>query len=306
MAIGAAAGYPQHSGVLIPEVWSKLALKKFYAATFMSMVTNTDYEGEIKGVGDKVIIRQVPDITIKPYVKGQTLVPEYPQAPNKFLYIDRSCYWFAGIDKVDEHQSDMDWMAEWGKDAIEQARIYWERLFLADIYADAATKNKGATAGAESSSINLGVTGTPLAITSSNAVDLIVNVGTVFDEQNVPAADRAIIVPNWLAGALKLSDLKAAYLTGDDTSPLRNGRVGRVNDMDVYQSNLLSSVTDGGNKCWNVVALQKSGASFASQIVDSKIVEPEEVIGRFHRGLQVCGWEGLKPEAIVHAYVRKG
>lgn len=306
MAVAAAAGYPQNSGVLIPEVWSKLALKKFYAATFMSQVTNTDYEGEIKGVGDKVIIRQVADITIKPYEKGQILVPEYPQAPNKYLYIDQSAYWFAGIDKVDEHQSDMDWMAEWGKDAIEQAKIYWERKFLADIYADAAPKNKGATAGIESNSLNLGVTGTPLAITSANAVNLMIDIGIAFDEQNVPSEDRAVIVPNWLAGALKLSDLKAAYLTGDDTSPLRNGKVGRVNDMDVYQSNLLSSVVDGGNKCWNVVALQKYGASFASQIVDSKIVEPADVIGRFHRGLQVCGWEGLKPEAIVHAYVRKG
>ena len=306
MAIAAAAGYPQHSGILIPEVWSKRALVKFYAATFMSQVTNTDYEGEIKGVGDKVIIRQVPDISIRAYEKGQVLVPEYPQAPNKFLYIDQSCYWFAGIDKVDEHQSDMDWMAEWGKDAIEQVRIYWERKFLADIYADAHAKNKGATAGIESNSVNLGVAGTPLAVSKTNAIDLIVNLGTVFDEQNVPLNDRAVIIPNWMAGELKLSDLKAAYLTGDDTSPLRNGKVGRVNDFDVYQSNLLATGTDGGNKVWNVVALQKSGASFASQIVDSKIVEPEETFGRFHRGLQVCGWEGLKPEAIAHAYIRKG
>lgn len=306
MAVNAAAGYPQNSGVIIPEVWSKLALKKFYAATFMSQVCNTDYEGDIKKEGDKVIIRQVADVTIRNYEKGQTLLPEYPQAANKYLYIDRAKYWFCGLDKVDEAQSDMDWMENWGKDAIEQAKIAWERDFLADIYADAHAKNKGATAGVESSSINLGVAGTPLAITSANAVNLIVDIGTVFDEQNVPMEDRAVIVPNWFAGALKLSDLKAAYLTGDDTSPLRNGRVGRVNDMDVYQSNLLSSVTDGGNKCWNVVALQKYGASFASQIIESEIVSPPNVFGRFHRGLQVCGWEGLKPEAIVHAYVRKG
>lgn len=302
MTVNAAAGYPQNSGVLIPEVWSKLALKKFYAATFMSQVCNTDYEGEIKKEGDKVIIRQVADITIRDYEKGQTLLPEYPQAPNKYLYIDRAKYWFVGIDKVDEHQSDMDWMAEWGKDAIEQIKIRWERDFLADIYADAHAKNKGATAGIESGSINLGVTGTPLVVTKTNAVDVIVSVGQVFDEQNVPAEDRAIIIPNWFATALKLSDLKAAYLTGDDTSPLRNGKVGRVNDMDVYQSNLLSTVVDTGKKCWNVVAMQKSGASFASQIVESEIVSPPNIFGKFHRGLQVCGWEGLKPEAIAHVY----
>ena len=306
MAVPAAAGYPQHSGVLIPEVWSKRAIVKFYAATFLSQVTNTDYEGEIKGVGDKVIIRQVPDITIRKYEKGQTLVPEYPQAPNKFLYIDQSCYWFAGIDKVDEHQSDMDWMAEWGKDAIEQVKIYWETAFLADIYADAHPKNKGLTAGAKSSSINLGAVGSALAITKANVLDFLSDIVTVFDEQNVPSADRAVIIPNWMAGYIRRSDLQDAFRTGDDVSPLRNGRIGRIYDMDIYQSNLLADGVDGGNKVWNVVALHKSGASWASQIVDSKIVEPEETFGRFHRGLQVVGWEGLKPEAIIHAYVRKG
>ena len=306
MAVNAAAGYPQHSGVLIPEVWSKLVLKKFYASTFMAQVCNTDYEGEIAKQGDKVIIRQRPDVTIRNYEKGQSLVPEYPQAPNKFLLIDRAKYWFCGIDKVDQHQSDIDWMQEWGDDAIEQIKISWEKDFLGDIYADAHAKNKGATAGAVSSTVNLGVTGTPLVVTTSNAAEVIVKVNQVFNELNVPKPDRAILVPEWFSTNLQLSDLKAAYLTGDDTSPLRTGKVGRVSNMDVYESNLLSTVVDGGNTCYNVVAFQKSGASFASQIVESEIVSPTNVFGKFHRGLQVCGWEGLKPEAIAHVYCRAG
>ena len=38
---------------------------------------------------------------------------------------------------------------------------------------------------------------------------------------------------------LKQSELRQAYLTGDGTSPLRNGQVGRVDRFTVYQSNLL-------------------------------------------------------------------
>ena len=42
MAVPAAAGYPQHSGVTIPEIWSGKILTKFYASTVMAQLCNTD------------------------------------------------------------------------------------------------------------------------------------------------------------------------------------------------------------------------------------------------------------------------
>ena len=42
MAISAAAGTPQHSGVFIPEVWSTRLLVKFYSATVLASISNTD------------------------------------------------------------------------------------------------------------------------------------------------------------------------------------------------------------------------------------------------------------------------
>ena len=51
----------------IPEVFSKFLQAKFYSASVLPAISNTDYEGEISGQGDKVVIRTVPAVTINDY-----------------------------------------------------------------------------------------------------------------------------------------------------------------------------------------------------------------------------------------------
>jgi hypothetical protein len=72
-----ALGHPNYSqsgaSMFIPELWSGKILVKFYASTVFGEIANTDYEGEIKNYGDKVVIRTTPDITINDYVVGQNL-----------------------------------------------------------------------------------------------------------------------------------------------------------------------------------------------------------------------------------------
>jgi hypothetical protein len=36
---------PAYSGVFIPEIWSGKLLEKFYSATVLAAISNTDYEG---------------------------------------------------------------------------------------------------------------------------------------------------------------------------------------------------------------------------------------------------------------------
>ena len=46
MPVGASAGTPQYSGTFVPEIWSGKLLVKFYAATVLAAISNTDYEGK--------------------------------------------------------------------------------------------------------------------------------------------------------------------------------------------------------------------------------------------------------------------
>lgn len=303
--IGAAPGTPQYSGTFVPEIWSGKLLVKFYAACAIAAIANTDYEGEIKDVGDKVIIRTVPDIQIRDYVKGQTLIIQRPEAPNKELVIDKAKYFNFICDDIDKHQTDIKLMDSWSTDAAEQMKITIETGVLADIYADAPAANKGLTAGIKTAGFNLGASGAPLGVSKANVLDVIVDVGTVLDEQNVPSTDRWMILTPWMCGNIKKSDLKDASLSGDGTSILRNGRIGQVDRFMLYHSNLLFQTTDGADTVWHLLAGQRSALSWAAQMTKMESLRAESTFGTLVRGLNVYGYEVLKPEALCDIYVKK-
>lgn len=306
MAVGVAAGFPQLSGTVIPvPIWSKKLLVKFYAATIFNEFANTDYEGEIANMGDKVQIRTTPSLTIKKYKKGQALETENPVPDLTELTIDQANYWSATVDDIDAFQSDYDFMSDWSEDASEQMKIFIDTEILGDVYASAHASNSGATAGVKSGSINLGATGSPLGLTKLNILDFLVDIGTVMDEQNVPESDRKVALPPWACGLIKKSDLKDASLAGDGTSIMRNGRVGMIDRLEVYCSNLLATTVDGAQTATEVIACQRHAISFASQIVKSETLRAESTFGDIVRGLQVYGYDVLKPEALVHAHVYK-
>lgn len=312
MAVSAAAGFPQQSGILIPEVWSGKLLTKFYAQCVMAQLCNTDYEGEIKEVGDKVIIRTLPDVEIKDYVKGQNLDIQHPQPSTVEFPIERAKYWNVHIDDIDKFQSDLNFLEDWTRDAASQMKIAWDRDFLADIYADAATANKGATAGAISASINLGVVGgTGVTIGNGSGevtpIQFLLGVSQVLDEQNVPDEERKIVVPVWFTSRLKNSDIKDASLSGDGKSTLRTGRVGMVDRLEVFHSNLLPTEGSGASKQWIGTACHRSAISFAAQLTKNQIIPTlESTFGSAARGLAVADWKVLKAESLVTYAMRVG
>ena len=305
MPVGTAAGTPQYSGTFVPEIWSGKLLVKFYATCVLTAISNTDYEGEIKNVGDKVIIRTVPDITIRDYNKNQTLIIERPEAPNKELLIDQAKYFNFICDDIDAYQTDIKLMDGWSDDAGEQMSITIDTGILGDIYSDAHASNAGSAAGAISGDINLGVSGTPLAVAKSDVLDVVVDCRVVLSEQNVPKNSRWGVIPEWMSGMIMKSELKDASLAGDGTSILRNGRLGLIADITLYESNLLTSAADGAYTCFHSIFGQKSALSFAAQITKTETIRAESTFGKLVRGLNVFGYEVLKPEALIDLYVYK-
>ena len=95
-------------------------------------------------------------------------------------------------------------MNMWSDDAAQQFKIVVDTEVLKGLLGQADTWNKGLTAGAISKNVNLGVTGTPLAVVARNPagtagkveiVDLLVRLGQVLDEQNIPETGRWIVRP---------------------------------------------------------------------------------------------------------------
>ncbi len=299
----------------IPEIWSGKLIEKFYASTVLSAISNTDYEGEIKNQGDKVRIRTKPTITIKDYKADGTLELERPEGSNITLNIDQAKYFNTILDDVMDTQSDLNALSIWADDAAEQMKITIDTAVLLGIKDQANASNKGATAGKITANINLGVTGAPLTIVPASPtagqveiLDAILRAGQTLDEQNVPESGRWIVIPTWMATLIKRSELRQAYLSGDGTSMLRNGRLGMVDRFTIYASNLLPSGTAAslaaGEYC--VYAGHAHGLTFAAQFAKVETLRSEMTFGQILRGLQVYGYKVLDGIAITQQIVAKG
>jgi hypothetical protein len=306
MSYPVAPGRPNYSGNFIPEIWSGKLIENFYDATVLAAISNTDYEGEIRQFGDTVNIRTSPEITLREYVKGQTLTVENPDKPKLQLLIDKGEYFACVEDDVDKVQADINMMDLWSKDASEKMKIKIDQRVLTDILPDISALNKGANAGRISGDFNLGTTGSPVAVTKDGAsstvsvTDLIVNMGTVLDEANCPESDRFLVIPAKMAGLIKKSELKDASLAGDSQSILRNGRLGMIDRFTIYMSHNLQ-VQAGGK--YSIIAGHKMGFTFASQMTNMETLRSTTTFGDIIRGLQVYGYKVVKPEALATSIV---
>lgn len=303
MSYPVTSGRPNYSGNFIPEIWSGKLIQNFYDATVLSAIANTDYEGEIRRMGDTVNIRTTPEITIRDYVKGQTLTVENPDKPKIQLVIDKGEYFACIEDDVDKVQSDINLMDTWSKDASERMKIKIDQRVLAAIVTDVDAANEGATAGRISADINLGTASSPVSVDKTNVLDYLVDLGTVLDEANCPEGNRFVVIPAKAAGYIKKSDLRDASLSGDGTSILRNGRLGMIDRFTVYMSHNLPYSGTGGSKKFSVVAGHKMGFTFASQMTEMETIRSETTFGNIIRGLQVYGYQTVKPEALAHGVI---
>lgn len=310
---------PSYSGTFIPTVWSAKLNAKFYKASVYGEIANTDWQGEISGMGDKVVINTAPTITVSPYTAGTNLTYQVPTPDTVELLIDKGFYFAFQINDVLAYQAKPDLMDMFAADAAEQMRIKIDSTVLYNTFTQAAAANKGATAGAQSGSYNLGTDASPITLTATNVVQKVLELASVLDEQNVPDSDRWLIIDPATRALLFQSDLAKVYATGDDTSPVRNGKIGMIDRFTVYVSNNLPKGTAGTATPWvsgdgsensvttsgtvakrkAIIAGHKSALTFASQVTKMETVRNPNDFGDYIRSLNVFGYKVVRPEAMA-------
>lgn len=312
------AGHPDYTqdgtNKNIPWAFSRKTVEKFYDGSVVPQITNTDYQGEIKAMSDKVVINTTPDITISKYKKGGTINWQDAESPAIEMSVNRAIQFAFKMDKVDIAQfQDKSFMDKCSTDASEQQKVHIDEEFLLNIGGTtganslAATANKGATAGRKSSGYNLGTTGSAIALTKTNILDKVLELSGVANEQNWPISDRWLVLPTLFTVLLKQSDLKDASLTGDGKSTLRTGRIGMIDDWTIYASNLYTGISDGGNTCYTSLFGHSSAIAFATQLIEVEYFDKlETTFGKGMKGLQVYDWKTIKSEALGCLYARKG
>lgn len=313
---GSFATSPAYSGTFIPAVWSSKLNVKFYANTTFGDCSNTNWEGEIKNQGDKVVINNIPSITINAYTVGSSLTYEVP-TPNVIeLQIDKGYYFGVNVSDVLEYQAQPNLMDMFTTDAANQLKIAVDRDCWLNTFSGAAAANIGATAGALSGNYVMGTDASPIDYTQAGTsiLNTIVAMGNILDEQNIPESDRWLVLTPYERQLLMQSPLAQAYVTGDSQSPLRNGKIGRIDRFDIYVSNLLpkaaasfdyaGNAAAGTSKRHVMIAGHKSALTFASQINKVESLPNPNDFGTLVRGLMIYGRKTVKPEAMTYAVIK--
>jgi hypothetical protein len=271
--------YSSGQQAFIPEIFSKLLQAKFYKQSVLPAISNNDYEGEISGQGDKVNIRTVPAVTINNYTG--TITNQDLTSSTIELLIDQAKYYSFKVDDILAAQADVNMLEAASSDASEGMRIAVETDVLSSVVTGATTVGAQAT------------------ITSSNILAAILDQAKALDELNIPEEGRFIVLSPEFVSMLKQSELRQAYLTGDGTSPLRNGKVGMVDRFNVYQSNMLYTPGSGADAGYtHVLAGHPKAISFASQFTSAETVRLETTFGDAVRGLKVFGSKVVVPDAL--------
>lgn len=310
-----------YSGNFIPSVWSAKLNAKFYAATVFGEIANTNWQGEISAMGDKVIINTAPTIAVTPYqVGGGGLNYQVPQPNVLEMNINQARAFAFQINDVLDFQAKPNLLDMFSADAGEQMKIAIDSTVIYNTVFNAAAANQGATAGVRSGSYNLGTAGAPLTLTPANVLQTILQMSSVLDEQNAPESDRWLLLDPYTRQLLMQSNLAQAQFMGDSVSAVRNGKIGVIDRFDVYVTNQLPyaaanatvwtsgdgtetsiAATTYANRRRTLVAGHKSAITFASQITKMETVRNPADFGDYIRSLNVFGYQVVRPEGLAVA-----
>ena len=297
---GTEVGMPTDTMKYIPTLYAGKLLVKFYEASVLGEIANTDYEGMIKDQGDTVVIRTLPTINVSDHEKGMVLTDQIPTSEAVILNIDKGKYWSFRTDDPDMVQTDIKtFVNEWTEEASYELRNKIEIDVLETVILDSDI-HKGSGAGDQSGAFDLGVGGTPITLAKTTIVDQIVDCGTILDESNVPETGRFFLMPPRLIGLIKKSELKDASLAGDATSIVRNGLVGMIDRFNLFRTGNLKYTS--ADSAWSCLFGTKHAITFASQLVKSKTIDNPTGFGMLHRGLHVYGYKVVKPESLGVLY----
>lgn len=304
----AASGYSQLSGSLIHPMAGQEIIEQFYCASIFGEITTTDYMGELQACGDQIIFQRAPQISLQRYTKDGTIKHQSIETKSVTLTIDQAWQFSFKLDAVDEkqicniEQLKASMLASASRAAAQQI----DCEILGGIYAQADRANRGANAGIQSRSFNLGTVGNPLVLDETNIYDFLIAVSAVLNEQCVPREDRWIVVPAKFEYLLQKAGLCSVCAIDASQNSALNGRLmDVVSGLRIYVASNLSSVIDPGTSLLthNIIAGWKGSTVFASQLEQTRIMNTHDSWDQYYQGMMVYGYGVIQPTGLVHGYV---
>lgn len=274
-------------GVFTPEVMSKKMLRNLDANSVWKGLVNHNWEGEIKEVGDTVIINQYGNIAVKDYVIGTPVEYEHPEGKNLILEVDQQKYFAFFIDKISRVQAKpelIDGYFDRAKVAINLEKdTYLSTLAFAGIDPTSLINKTGL----DKDNIYSYFTGLMGALRWANVIQ---NNGTGFDGKR----PFAVVDPDIYGVMLAAPENTKATVEGDKTT--REGTVLKFAGFDVK----VSTHSDKTAADKKVIVGTTEAVTLADQITETQTIRDKDSIGgAYCSGLYVYGAKVVQPKALA-------
>ena len=292
MAISKSAGYDNlPSGNFLPIIYSQKVQKFFRTASVVEDITNTDYAGEIENFGDTVNIIKEPTITVSSYTRGGQINIQNLADDQLQLTVDQANAFAFKVDDIEERQSHINFEALATSSGAYALKDSYDENVIAAMFSGAGT-----TVGSDGSGTDTG-----FGTSETDPTDILANSAKRLHAADVPTDNR------WFLGTPEFYEqlgqasakLMDASVTGDATSPLRNGNVmdGLVNGFRLYMTNNFAASST--SNYFKVMFVHMSSTATANQIAKTEVVRDPDSFADIVRGLHIFGRKVLRTEALI-------
>lgn len=272
----------------IPIVWNSQMLLDFRQAAIAANLVNRQYEGDARS-GNTVRVNTAGAVTIKDYKAGliydnetvpalipRTTAPDAVTSTKADLLIDQEKSFDFLIDDIDRAQAAGS-LGEYTQSAAEGMAEDADKFILSAL----STTNTHLTASA--------------VTTGDQAFDAIGLLKKTLDKAKVPTGNRvAVINAEYASVLLKASSRLTSVDQSGSPAGLRDGYIGRLLGIDIYQSENTPNVAKP-----QVIAWYKPSFSFVSQIEKTEAMRHDDSFSDRLRGLHVYGAKAFRPTGIV-------
>ena len=253
-----------------PEVWAELTNRNLNKQLVFGALANRNYEGKIENMGSSVRVPSIGSVTVGDYT-GADITFQEDTGAYQTININKAKYFALKMDDVDKAQAIPGVMEGLTEQAIyEMADVVDTEL--AKLYAKCKSKVAG-------------------VIGTDKVSDKIIDLAVKMDEDNVPTANRWLVISPEIYGQL-IKEVPTIS-KGENTLGINQSYfIGSWAGFTIYKSNNVQRTA----KKYHCMAGVSARLTLAMQINKMEAGRFEKSFGEYVKGLQLFGCDVMETE----------
>lgn len=253
-----------------PEVWAELTNRNLNKQLVFGALANRNYEGKIENMGSSVRVPSIGSVTVGDYT-GADITFQEDTGAYQTININKAKYFALKMDDVDKAQAIPGVIEALTDQAIyEMADVVDTEL--AKLYAKCKSKVAG-------------------VIGADKVSDKIIDLAVKMDEDNVPTANRWLVISPEIYGQL-IKEVPTIS-KGENTLGINQSYfIGSWGGFTIYKSNNVQRTA----KKYHCMAGVSAGLTLAMQINKMEAGRFEKSFGEYVKGLQLFGCDVMETE----------